>query len=240
MLEIKVDNDTKIAVIGDIHEHPEQFNKLLKDINPSSKTLLVSVGDVYDKGFGQKAAEEITNQLISLKAYVVQGNHEIKNFKKARRNNQITKQLAWWKNQPLAISFLYPNQSRVTIVHGGVLPVHTWSSLGNDIEVCYVRSVDENGRMIRLNWSGTGSNKKIIPEKNGFTWHDMYDGRFGYIASGHDAQKDGVPKFYNYSCNLDTACYETGTLTAQIFSSKGREELVQATGVPFRPELNYI
>lgn len=238
MLEINLNDDDKLAIIGDIHEHQEQFNLILEELGKYKNLKIVSVGDVYDKGFGTNIAESITDKLISLNAYAVQGNHEVKNIKKSRKNNYISSQLLWWKSRPLAITFIYPNQSRVTVVHAGVLPSHNWDSLDTNIEICYIRTVDENGKMIRLNWVGPQENKKLIPEKNGLIWHQMYDGRFGYIASGHDAQKDGVPKFYDHSCNLDSACYETGILTAQIFSSHGREELIQVKGTPCRPELN--
>jgi len=239
MLEVYLKDDDKLVVIGDIHEHQEQFDLLVQEAQKVSKNIkFVSVGDVYDKGFGTTSAEKITNDLISLNAYAVQGNHEIKNIKKARKYNSLTKELLWWKERPLVISFIYPNQSRITVVHGGVLPSHNWESLGSNIEICYIRTVDENGKMIRLNWVGPQENKKLIPEKNGMIWHQVYDGRFGYIASGHDAQKDGKPKFYNHSCNLDSACYETGILTAQIFSSSGREDLIQVKGTPRCPELN--
>lgn len=241
MLEVYLKEDEKLAVIGDIHEHQEQFNLLIEKAQQISQNIkFVSVGDVYDKGFGVKVAESITDRLISLNAYAVQGNHEIKAIKKAKKNNELNDQLIWWKSRPLVISFIYPNQSRITVVHGGVLPSHNWASIDSNIEVCYIRTVDENGKMIRLNWVGSQDNKKLVPEKNGMIWHQVYDGRFGYIASGHDAQKDGKAKFYNHSCNLDSACYETGILTAQIFSSSGREDLIQVKGEPRCPELKRL
>ena len=71
----------------------------------------------------------------------------------------------------------------------------------------------------------------------GKTWHESYDGRFGYIASGHHSQKDGEVKYYNYSCNLDTACYNTGKLSVLVYSANGRDELLTFSGPAKYPDL---
>lgn len=239
---IKVPNGCNIAVIGDIHEHQEQFDKILKKINPGPETILVSVGDIYDKGFGPKVAESIIDTLRPFfdagHAYVLRGNHELKVIRKARQSNTMTSYLDWMDGQPLALTFQFNNGMYLTVVHGGVLPIHTWSDIFTDIEVCYIRNVDECGKMIKKIWKKIDGKDVLVPEKtNGLPWHRLYDGRFGYIASGHDAQQDGVPKFYNYSCNLDTAVYFTGILTAQIFSQNGREELITVNGIARKPSL---
>ena len=230
-LDILVPKDTKIAVVGDIHEHEDQFDRLLEKINPSEKMYFVSVGDVYDKGFGVSVAESITDKIRSMSekgyGFVVRGNHELKNIKRARNVKAMTSQLSWFERQPLALSFVFHNGSRVTVVHGGVKPSHTWDDLDHDIETSYIRKLDENGEMIKLEWFGD----ELRPAKpGGAAWHEMYDGRFGYIVAGHDAQKDGVPKFFDFSCNIDSSVYTTGKLTAQIISSAGREKLVIIDG----------
>lgn len=234
-LNIKVPEDVELAVIGDVHEHPKQYFDLVKKIQPSEKRWLISVGDVYDKGFGPEVAEEITNHLKGLvdkqMAYVIRGNHELKAIRKYRR--QLSDALMWWRKQPIALSFVYPNDYRVTIVHGGVTPKTTWDDLGKVKETCYVRSVDPNGNFIPLMWVEEDGVKKLVPKRpDGKVWHEPYDGRFGYIASGHAAQKDGLPKFYENSCNLDTACYHTGILTGQLFSKDGLGKLITVTGTP--------
>lgn len=231
----RLSNDTKLAVVGDIHEHEYQFDELVKLIKPSEKMLLVSVGDIYDKGFGPEAAESITKKLQILVdnkvAYAVRGNHELKHIRKTRRDPSPG--IQWWRKQPLVLNFCYDNGSMITVLHGGVTPLHTWNNL-SDIEICYVRTIDEDGKMIKLQWVEKEGKKELIPEKpNGKVWHHLYDGRFGYIASGHDVQSDGTPKFYNYSCNLDSGCYMTGKLSCQIFSSQGREDLLTVEG-PFK------
>ncbi len=230
-LEILVPKDTKIAVVGDIHEHEDQFDRLLEKINPSEKMYFVSVGDVYDKGFGVSVAESITDKIRSMSekgyGFVVRGNHELKNIKKARNVKAMTPQLSWFEKQPLALSFVFHNGSRVTVVHGGVKPSHTWDDLDFDIETSYIRKLDENGEMIKLEWFGD----ELRPTKpGGVAWHETYDGRFGYVVAGHEPLKDGKPKFYNYSCNIDTACYCTGIMTCQVLSDKGLDTLYSVDG----------
>lgn len=230
-LEILVPNGTKLAIVGDIHEHEEQFNKLLDIVQPSEKMFFVSVGDIYDKGFGHLAAHSITDKIRVMceKGYgfVVRGNHELKNIKRANNTRSMTPQLSWLEKQPLVLSFLFENGSRVTVVHGGVKPSHTWDDLDYDVETSYIRKLDEDGEMIKLEWVGND----LRPNKpGGLSWHETYDGRFGYIVAGHEPLKDGKPKFYNYSCNIDTACYCTGIMTCQIISESGLETLHSIQG----------
>ena len=239
---IKVPPGSRIAVIGDIHEHREQFDKLLEKIKPSPKTILVSVGDIYDKGYGPRVAEEIIDVLQPFikdgYAYVLRGNHELKVIRKARQNNSMTNHLTWMDKQPLALTFQFRNGTFLTVVHAGVLPAHTWEGIFTDIEVCYIRNLDEDGKLIKKIWKKIDGRDVLVPEKpGGAPWHKSYDGRFGYIASGHDAQQDGIPKFYNHSCNLDTAVYNTGIMTAQLFGENGREELIMVTGPARKPVL---
>ncbi|KKN67665.1 hypothetical protein LCGC14_0459240 [marine sediment metagenome] len=238
---IKIPRGVKVVVVGDIHEHEEQVDKLLKEVTPSTKMILASVGDIYDKGYGEKSAESIVDKFSDLidkgVAYVVRGNHELKCIRLAKKKKKMTKHLAWMAKQPLSISFEFCNRTRLVIVHGGVSPGHTADDLKTDIATCYIRQLDENGK--RINRVRKVVDEKLFMEDEkpgGKVWHEVYDGRFGYIASGHAAQLDGVPKFYNYSCNLDTAVYNTGKLTAQIFSEKGKEELLIFDGEAKYPD----
>lgn len=241
-LNIEVPAATKIVVVGDIHEHKEQFDKLVELINPSKDMWLVSCGDVMDKGFGIKVAESIIDRIRVLEyqgfAYMVKANHELKHLRKAKKDRSLmTDQLAWVRKQPLALSFKFNGGSRLTVVHAGVTHRHTWEDLSRNSEVCYVRTLDENGDFISLIWKEDKGVKYLEPAKpGGVTWHKTYDGRFGYIAAGHDPQEDGVAKFYEHSCNLDSAIFKTGKLSAQIFSDKGLEDLIVVEGTARNPK----
>ncbi len=239
---VQLPKDARLTVVSDIHEHEEQVDKLLAKVKPSINNILVFVGDIYDKGFGRGAAESITNKIRLLVdegyAYVIKGNHELGSIRRCKRKKRMTNQLKWWDKQPLSLSFTFSNRSRVTVIHGGVLPSHTLEDLASNIDVCYVRLVGEDGKFVKRLKTKENGTCVITMEKPGELWHDLYDGRFGYVVSGHNSQKDGIPKYYNYSCNLDTAVYHTGKLTAQVFVDGAREELLTFVGTPKWPDLN--
>ena len=221
-MSIKIPPKGKVIVVGDIHEHTEQLDRLLSAVTLSPEMILVSVGDIYEKGFGTQAAETIVNKFRVLSkmglAYVVVGNQELKCIHLAKRNKKMTKCLSWLNKQPISITFEFYNRTRLVVLHGGIKPTHKMEDLYTDVEICYVRNLDKHNNLIKNNSS------------KGKIWLELYDGRFGYIASGHNAQKDGAPKFYNYSCNLDLAVYHTGRLGAQIFSAAGKENFLMFEG----------
>jgi len=243
MNQILVPKDVRIAVIGDVHEHDEQFFKIIDRIKPDGKTWFVSVGDVIDKGFGTESFNKITCELMNYQkcgfGFAVRGNHEIKVLKSAKKEGKLSKELAWWKDQPLCLRFKFPNDHTLTVVHAGICPNHTLSDLYRDYSVCYVREVDEDGKMISLVWKEIDGKKTLTKPRSGINWHELYQGKFGYVASGHNAQKDGEAKYYGYSCNLDSAVYDTGKLTCQVFNNRGGlDEKVIVTGGCFKTKLN--
>jgi len=241
---ISVPEGVSIAVMGDVHEHEEQFRAMLEEIRPRDNMWIVSLGDIYDKGFGKKSAERITDELIQLQnksiCYAVRGNHEVKLIRKVRHTPKQTPQLKWWSEQPLVLTFNFHTRNTITILHAGVTPLMTEGDFGHGVEVVYVRDVDDEGQMIPLVWKNINGVQTLVKSKEGGkNWHEIYDGRFGYIVAGHAAQKDGEAKFYNYSCNLDSGIYDSGILTTQIFNDEGKgNRLVTVKGTPFKPELN--
>lgn len=240
---VDVDSDVKIYCLGDLHEHDEALDLAIEHIKPDPKNILVSVGDLYDKGWGHKSAEkmaDIFKDLVKKRSgYIIRGNHELKHIRRAKQNEvELSPQLKWLSVQPLALSFRFSNGSKLTVVHGGVTPKHKLEDLDKTVDTCYVRTIDERGKSIRLiRKKDDEGNITFVPKKEGKVWHEYYDGRFGYIISGHHAQKDGIPKFYNYSCNLDSAVYHTGKLSVQEFTKDGRGELLTFTCQPKYPDL---
>jgi len=226
MLKVQVPKGTTVTFCGDVHEHEDQFLKLIEEIDPNEKRLFASVGDIFDKGHGTEAAERILDKIKELSddkiGFMIKGNHELKRLRHYKRHKlELSPQLEWVKKQPTAILFEFHNRSRVLMVHGGVTPNYSWDDIHNNIETCYVRWVDDKGNHIPLKNKITDGKIDFFPAKTGPIWHEKYDGRFGYIVSGHFVQKDGEAKFYNYSCNLDSGCYFTGKLTAQEFTDTG-------------------
>lgn len=242
---IKVPANTSLFIIGDMHEHDEQFFKLINEINPSESRWIVSVGDVYDKGWGVKSAEAITNTLSDFDqagyGFAIQGNHEFKMIKKST-NSELFKSpaLAWWKERSTVLRFNFDSGCSVLVVHGGVTPTDTYQSLSTSPESLYVRDIDpKTNKMIPLVWKFQDGKKRLVQEIKGNSWHELYDGRFGYAVAGHAAQKDGLAKFYTYSANIDSGVYETGILSCLEITSEGkRGKLIKVEGRAKKPELN--
>jgi predicted phosphodiesterase len=226
---IKIPKGQELVFVGDIHENEWHLEQLIERTEIGTKRILVSLGDIYDKGDGHHVAERIVNRIRKLAeggwVYMVRGNHEQRTIKRAIDDGQIlSPELAWCSQLPLILSFVFSNNNRITVVHAGVTPHHSWGNVTT--EMMYIRTLDEKDRPIPLIWTEIDGVKKLKAERPGVLWHDRYDGRFGYIISGHDSQADGVPKFYKHSCNIDTKCYSTGILTGQIVSQGTLKDLI--------------
>jgi predicted phosphodiesterase len=242
LLNIKVPRGQKLFVFGDVHEHREQFDRLLEEFEKYDNAILISVGDLLEKGFG--CSDYLIKKMRKIvddgKGYIVKGNHELKVIQRNRKKGKLSNNLKWVSRLPLSLSFNFGNGTRVTVTHAGVRPSHTWKDLETNIEVCYARFLDNKDKIIKMKKKIVDGRKITYMSKKGEVWHKKYDGRFGYIISGHNSQKDGVPKFYNYSCNIDTACYHTGKLTAIIYGERGREDLLTFTGKRRFPDLDQM
>jgi len=233
-ITVKLKENTVIGVIGDIHEHEEQFDEMVEKFGPSEDRILVSAGDILDKGFGKDVGFSIIRKMSELdNFYCVAGNHDFKHARKAiRAGRELGTELQWIDNLPWAISFVFPNGKSILVLHGGITPKNKYEDLGKS-EVMYVKTVDEDGEMIPMKRKTINGKIVLSAARPGRSWHELYDGRFGYICSGHDAQRDGRPKYYGYSCNVDTACYHTGILTCQTFDQKGLNETLYVYGRPY-------
>lgn len=239
-LNIKLDDDVKLLCISDIHEHPDQFFDIINKFPVSDKMRLVICGDVFDKGFGFPAAEKIINtikyHIDSGQAYMIKGNHELKNIKKNRKGENLPI-FKWIESLPIALSFVYNDSTRYTVVHAGVDSTMKWYDLNYDLNVCYIRYLsNETKKMVSIVKERVDGKVIYTPKDLDVSlWHELYDGRFGYIISGHNNDPSG-PKFYKYSCNIDTGVFMSGKLTAVIFGSKGREEIYQSIGKCFNEQ----
>jgi hypothetical protein len=234
---INVPKGTQILFVGDIHEHDDQFFSLMENWKPSLERWVVSLGDVCDKGKGDGAFEKVSHFLQDGHrqgwARAIKGNHELKRLKNRRHN--LKDYDLWWKERQISLSFQFYNSNIITCVHAGIPPKLSSDDLKKNLDVCYVRDVDDQG-IIPLIWKHDEINPKLVKAREGgISWHEIYDGRFGYVISGHNAQTDGIPKFFNYSCNIDTGVYETGILTGQIIDENGKlGETLQIKGEVFR------
>lgn len=235
----QLESDAQVLVIGDIHEQEKEFDLLIQKFSPGPKRYIVSVGDIYDKGAGIEVGHSITRKLIKMSednyCFVIRGNHEAKkikenfNFgwKKYHKKDTTPNELKWFAKQPLYLNLKIDNFN-LLVVHGGLLPkMKKIEDLDED--VMYVRDIDPlTGKKLSLVWKTIAGTQQYVPcREGGVSWHELYDGRFGYVASGHDAQRDGKAKFYCHSCNLDSCCYGTGVLTGAVFDAEGLKETIE-------------
>jgi len=154
-------------------------------------------------------------------------------LERAIREKSMDENMEWISKQPLIYSFIYPSQKRYTFVHGGITPRMTWEKISNDIDLVYCRAIGKFGKSV-----STFFNKETgqweFREPDVIVWHELYNGRFGYVVSGHAPLKNGEPKFYKNSCNIDTACFITGKLTGLLLSENSMEH-VQIHGPAAQP-----
>ena len=236
LIKEKLENTVKFVAISDVHEHDEIFFDLISNFSFSSDFRLLFVGDANDKGAGDESFYKIVSYIKSLVdsgfAWYVKGNHELKKIKKAKkeaeRSNSLHPLLKWIDQQPTAVHLSYENGQSYLGVHAGINPKMTWDKLNYDIEVAYTRLVDSNGNNISIKLE----NDVWVPMKSGgVVWHEVYDGRFGYVIAGHQPNHDG-PKFYNYSCNLDCGVFNTGKQVGLVFGCNGKEAMFESYGKP--------
>lgn len=230
--QINVPKGTTLTIIGDIHEQKTHFNKLIELAKPSDTNWIVSVGDIYDRGHGREAGDEIVRKLLGLNAYVVRGNHE----QKRRRREELSDEEKIASEFPLSYTFLFDNYTKLVVLHGGITPKHSLKDLTHNTEIVYVRNLDENNKSIPLKRTKTEDGDVIFVPKRpgGEPWHKKYYGRFGYIVAGHEPQYSGQPAFYDFSANIDTGCFKTGVLTGIVFDRAGRQDVLQVKEEPFR------
>jgi len=227
---IQVPRGTTLTIIGDIHEQRTHFEKLIKLAQPNETNWIVSVGDIYDRGEGREAGDAIVRALIRMNAHCVRGNHEHKRRKREGLSEEECLASQW----PLSLTFIFDNHTRLIVLHGGITPKHSMKDLEHNSEIVYVRNLDDDNKSIPLKKVNEDGKWIWKPKRPGQPWHKKYYGRFGYIVAGHDPQYDGQPKFYDYSANVDTGCFETGVLTGLVFDRNGRQDVLQIKDDPFR------
>jgi len=243
---INISKNTELLFLTDIHAHKYQFFEALKKYPPNNNRILCACGDYLDKGFletEKEDEEEICNKLMELQndslCFAIKGNHEIKRSKKIKDNTNT--QVNWIRTLPLCLRFSFESGKRITVIHAGITPLMTENDLDKNIETCYVRDIDpETNKMIPLKWVDIDGVKTLVKEKPGVLWHELYDGRFGFVISGHDANRQfGEARYYNYSCNLDSAVYSSGNLSILIIDGFGNIKTKDVIhGPASNPELN--
>jgi len=193
--------DSDLLVVGDLNGNLELLQKI---IEVAKDKILVLLGDVL----GKENAQEIHTLYQKKNVFIIKGNQD----QKLINHNMIS---PYWNVLPTFITFVFPNQNKVSVVHGGISPKHKWKDIYSQ-ELIYIRTLDGNNNPVPLKWN----NNKLEPIRPGVSWHQKYDGRFGYVISSHGTEESGI-KHYLHSCSVNSRYHKTGKLLGQIVLSNG-------------------
>lgn len=167
----------KILVISPICDQIEKIKKLQEF---SDEYIIVFTGEICypwdDVDQVKSRIKTLDNYLKETSSFYVLGDGDL-TFKSKNKNNsnEINK---WIDEQCLGINITFPNDSMLTVVHGGIpIEAKSWKEIISNIEIAFVKNI------------------------NGKPWHSLYDGRFGYVISAHPTSDE--VKHYDYSMAID-------------------------------------
>jgi serine/threonine protein phosphatase 1 len=218
---LDVHPSTRLIFIGDIHGCYDELRELLDRVAPRDRDLVISVGDVVNKGPHPVRCLELWRE----RGYhAVQGNNELKLLGRAkpllrlfardevlRRGDLLDYIRAW----PLVIDV--PERG-VAAVHGGFLPQMQVTRE----EIARERDVIPELRWIRKrdgDWHPVPKEKK---KKDDVLWAEKWRGD-RFVLYGHTPVRE--PRRDKQALGLDTGCVYGGSLTAAVLAA-GQWELV--------------
>lgn len=228
----------RTIIIGDVHGMLVELETLLSNINITKEDVLISAGDLLDKG---PDSVGVVRKMRSLReqgynVILVKGNHEEKHERFRRAVKEDPKRVALFKDTEKlqaiseglsdedvafldsAVLFHKIPEHDAIVVHAGVLPttvipdnLDTLSpkALKRLERICRVRMVDPGGSMVCL---GQETEDDVF-------WADLYDGRFGHVYFGHAPfPLARSPIQFPFATGLDLGCVFGGYLAAAILS----------------------
>lgn len=215
----------RLICIGDIHGCSDELVELLDRLAPTSRDVVVSVGDIVTKG---PAADRCLELWRERGYHAVKGNNEIKVLDRARpllrlfardrvaRRGDLLRYIESW---PVVIDF--PSIG-VAAVHGGFLPhmqvnAETVTRTQDEIvELRWIRKKDGD-------WKAIPKDKK---KSGDVLWAEKWKGD-RFVVYGHTPVRE--PKFDAHALGLDTGCVYGGALTAAVWAGgEWRTESVKA------------
>ncbi len=213
----------RVIVYGDIHGCLDEFKDLREKIGIKSGDLEICVGDILNKG--PYLGGEMISYLQDHHIRSVVGNNEAKAIKqykqykkageeylKSLRAFEIATVLSLRDDDFLFLNSLplFIKVKNLTILHGGLTPSMDLENLDASLkkEITLIRYL--NKEFLPIPWSDQENRYKF--------WTEVYDGREGFIVSGHHPFPK--PKIDKYAVNIDTGCVYGGKLTAVVFTVK--------------------
>jgi len=214
-------DNKKVIIVGDIHGHFEKFSELLIKCDHRQEDIVVSVGDLVDRG---PSSDKVLHWFRSNpSAYVCQGNHDNKLMRWMKGNpvkianglDQTIKQCqsfdfdswsAWIELMPDMIIIRGIDNEPSIVVHAGIdgrIPVFCQRK-----ETCmYARRLD---------------GKDFFDEVGGIPWWDTLTS-LPYVFSGHISTDIVHPN--RFSCCLDGGVASGGKLRAAIIDDQSFQKV---------------
>lgn len=204
----------RIIIIGDIHGCYDELLDLLGRIGPAENDLIISVGDIVDRG--PKSLQVFDFFQARKNAVVLMGNHERKHiFGPMSLAQKITRQALGKDYARIRVEMknfpYYYENNDVVVVHAALLPGMPLPEQKEEI-LC--------GTM--------GGMRQLSHRLNRKKWYEIYDGPKPVIF-GHKVMGKKPFVYQDTIFGIDTGACHGGRLTAitipgfKIYSVKARE-----------------
>lgn len=209
----------EIVVIGDIHGCYDEFNELLQKVHsetPSknpNKCLKILVGDLVNKGPGNKKVLELCRDKYPDSIIAVRGNHEeivLSLYNKFKTQKEpLEERNKWIEKLPkkyiqymdsLPYSITIPSMNCI-IVHAGIDPSLEEPAKSTPL---YTMITMRNIVVLKDAKTGKTSYQCTKSEKEGAAWALFWPGP-EHIYFGHDARRR-LQDDHEFATGLDTGC----------------------------------
>jgi len=241
----------RVCIIGDVHGMTELLAKLITKLNLQTEDILVSLGDLVDKGPDPIGTVRLLRTLSETAPYTVvliEANHEDRHLRYHRNLTErpgIARQMAEAApvladlNEELddadrkflrrALPFWrWPDQN-ILCVHGGIPGNMDRFPATLDEARSLTGKEARNFRQVlrtRFICQRTGVFLTQGKEQPGDPfWAEIYDGRFGHVVFGHQPFFDG-PALFPHATGIDTGAVDGGALTALIINEDSTRSFV--------------
>jgi len=231
-------------IIGDVHGTIDEFNELVDKLEITSNDVVISCGDLVDKGPDSPAVVKRAGEMVN---HLVLGNHEEKHerFRRSLINGSGNEKLRGYDEMASITAGL--NQADVDWLNKATL-YHKFSSRGRDFLVVHAgisprmndlpdlekvskmtnsqkKKLGSYNQLLRLRFVNEGGHFVMLGDEKPTDqfWANIYDGRFGHVFFGHQPFLQESPKIFTHATGLDLGCVLGGKLCAAIVSSDSDE-----------------